>query len=409
MSVLELLKNPQRRRRLGTVVDRVQDVGHPHLQPLSVYLNAGVVPRTDRDDNHNQLGGDLARYQRVNPGDLVFNRLRTWQGGFGASRFEGIVSPAYIVIRPREGDARYVDYVLHSSPYLAELTRISKWMPPSQFDVLWADLRQVEIPWRPVDEQRRIAYFLDDRVSRIDRIIAARREQIDWLHQSATSDLVSTALFGSQRMPLRHLIVDERLGLWGSEAGEDEVDVQIARVADFNRSEFRLHAVPTVRSAPLSHVGPRRLRHGDVLLERSGGTQRNPVGCPAYVDSPAVNMVCSNFVSRLRPRNEVDGRYLSLVLGALYASRQQAPHSTQTTGIMNLNTGSYFQTDVPVRTHAEQAKVGAAMESNLAETRASQEQLRRSIDLLTEYKSSLITAAVTGELDVTTAGSNIPG
>ncbi|MFX4273638.1 hypothetical protein ACQBAR_04105 [Propionibacteriaceae bacterium Y1685] len=264
----------------------------------------------------------------------------------------------------------------------------------------------LRVPLFAVDEQRRIADFLDDRVSQIDRIIAARREQIEWLDEMATSELVSRALNGSDLMPLRHLIVSERLGLWGSEAGEDEVDVQVARVADFNRAEFRLHGISTVRSAPSTHVALRRLQHGDVLLERSGGTQRNPVGCPAYVDSPGMGMVCSNFVSRLRPADDVDGRYLSLLLGALYASRQQAPHSTQTTGIMNLNTGSYFRTGVPVRTIVEQGQIGAAMESSLTATAASQEQLRRSISLLAEYKSSLITAAVTGEFDVTAAGSN---
>lgn len=180
------------------MANRVQDVGHPEAPPLSVFLDAGVVPRSERSDNHNQLGSDLAKYQLVQPGDLVFNRLRTWQGGFGASRHRGIVSPAYIVARPHDSDARYLDYVLHSAPYLAELVRVSKWMPPSQFDVLWADLRQVEIPWIPIEEQRRIADFLDDRVARIDKIITARREQEKVLHERFES-LRLDAVLGKHR------------------------------------------------------------------------------------------------------------------------------------------------------------------------------------------------------------------
>lgn len=266
-----------------------------------------------------------------------------------------------------------------------------------------------KVPELSLGEQRRIADFLDDRVARIDRIVAARRKQIDALDVSARSELANTALNSDERMPLRHLIVDERLGPWGAESGEDEVDVRVARVADFNRPQFRLHEVLTVRSAGRSQVQSRLLRHGDVLLERSGGTQRNPVGCPAFVESPGSNTVCSNFVSRLRPRDDVDGRYLSLVLGALYATRQQAPHSTQTTGIMNLNTTSFFRIQVPARDRELQVRLGAAMDAALGATRNRQDQLATSIDLLTEYKQALITAAVTGELDVTTAGSGVPG
>ena len=180
-------------RRLGAICQRIQDAGHGAEEPLSVYLGRGVVRRSDTTDNHNVLGTDLDRYQLVEPGDLVFNRLRTWQGGFGASPYRGIVSPAYIVLRPTDADSRFLQYVLWSKPYLAELTRLSKWMPPSQFDILWTDLRTVEVPFPSLEEQRRIADFLDDRVARIDQIIAGRQQQIAGLEEAGTG-LADSAL-----------------------------------------------------------------------------------------------------------------------------------------------------------------------------------------------------------------------
>src|SRR5258708_2906514 len=126
----------------GRVAPRVQGTGRPDLEPLSVFLDESVVPRSSREDNHNHLGEDLGKYLIVQPGDIVFNKLRTWQGGLGVSRHEGIVSPAYFVCRPTsEYDPRYLHYLLRSQPYLQELTRISKWMPPSQFDIGWEQLR----------------------------------------------------------------------------------------------------------------------------------------------------------------------------------------------------------------------------------------------------------------------------
>ena len=79
--------NQWRVRRFGRLVARVQEVGRSILQPLSVFLDQGVVPHSTRDDNYNRLGADLSRYLVVKPGDIVFKKLRTWQGGLGVSKY----------------------------------------------------------------------------------------------------------------------------------------------------------------------------------------------------------------------------------------------------------------------------------------------------------------------------------
>ena len=145
------------------VARKVSESGFPDLESLSVFLDAGVVPRASREDNHNQLGESLEKYQRVLPNDLVFNKLRTWQGGFGISDYEGIVSPAYIIARPDRSliEPRFLGYLLKSEPYLAELTRLSKWMPPTQFDISWESIRDLKLRIPLLEEQRRIAKYLD--------------------------------------------------------------------------------------------------------------------------------------------------------------------------------------------------------------------------------------------------------
>jgi type I restriction enzyme S subunit len=146
-----------------------------------VYLGAGVVKRADRDDNLNALGSDLDKYLHVLPGDLVFNKLRTWQGGLGASKYEGIVSPAYYVLRPREVlVSEYAHYLLTSRPYLAELTRLSKFMPPSQFDITWDALKRVPMLVPPIEEQRRI-------VSSLSTIVEESREALDGIRLSVVA------------------------------------------------------------------------------------------------------------------------------------------------------------------------------------------------------------------------------
>jgi len=141
--------------RLGT---RVSQDGNPHLEPLSVYLNIGVIPRSSREDNKNQLGSDMSKYQRVEAGDLIFNKLRTWQGGFGIAKQTGIVSPAYYVFRLEKDyiNPDFVDLLLKSPMYLAAITRFTKWMPPSQFDTSWDDLKNLPVIFPSITEQNEI-------------------------------------------------------------------------------------------------------------------------------------------------------------------------------------------------------------------------------------------------------------
>ena len=178
----------------GRVAPRVQNSGKPDLEPLSVFLGAGVVPRSSREDNHNQLGEDLGKYLVVEPGDIVFNKLRTWQGGLGASRFHGIVSPAYFVCRPTSDySPTFLQYLLLSSTYLQELTRISKWQPPSQFDISWEQLKLLPIVAPELSIQKEIAKYLDRETARIDALIEMQIRQTDLLRERRQA-LISAAV-----------------------------------------------------------------------------------------------------------------------------------------------------------------------------------------------------------------------
>ncbi|GAA1775919.1 hypothetical protein GCM10009810_36250 [Nostocoides vanveenii] len=377
-----------------------------------VYRNDKVRPSPDLM-RATATSDEIDRF-RLQIGDSVLTKDSEDPNDIGISAHVADTASDFVcgyhlaIARPSPGThPRYLTWALRSRPVLDHFSNHASGI--SRYGLTTAGLRAAPVPWHDELEQRRIADFLDDRVARIDQIITARRAQIWSLDDAARATLAERMLLGEEQVPLRHLILDERLGLWGSEVGEDDVDVYVARVADFERAEFRLGDVPTVRSAAAAQIATRALRHGDVLLERSGGTNINPVGCPAFVEDPAPNTVSSNFVSRLRPVADADGRYLSLLLGALYATGQQRPHANQTTGIQNLDTTSYLHVRIPIRCPAEQVSLAQKVDNALSGIRGQQRHLRESAALLEEYKHSLITAAVTGEIDVTTAGSGIPG
>jgi type I restriction enzyme S subunit len=116
------------------------------------------------------------------------------------------------------------------------------------------------------------------------------------------------------------------------------------------------------------------------------------------------NLVCSNFVSRIRAIEGVNPDYLSLVLASLYSNGLQTPHSSQTTGIQNLDTESYFQVRIPKRSESEQLEcilLGSEVIQGATELIA---RLEEFIRLTEEFKTSLITSALTGQFDVAIRG-----
>lgn len=217
-----------RRLRFDRVVHRSKESGKPNFDPLSVYLEDGVVPRSSRDDNHNRLGADMSNYLVVRPGDIVFNKLRTWQGGLGVSRHLGVVSPAYFVCRPVEDtDSRYYHYLLRSNLYLAELTRLSKFMPPSQFDIAWDDLRTMSVLLPPLRTQQAIADYLDTETARIDALITKKTRFIELLKEKRQALITHAVTKGlDPNVKMRDSGID-----WIGEVPEQWNVVQVRHVA----------------------------------------------------------------------------------------------------------------------------------------------------------------------------------
>lgn len=254
-------------------------------------------------------------------------------------------------------------------------------------------------------EQRRIADFLDEQVAVIDEALSARRAARRLLHEQAKARLVDRVLGSSTaRVRVRSLIASEALGAWGVEPS-GLYDVRVARVADFDRKTYMLTGAPTIRSLPPRQARPRLLREGDVLLERSGGTTDRPVGAAVSYSLDQGPTITSNFVARLRPADGTDGRYLTLVLSAMYEARWNGAYYTQTTGIQNLDSAAYLRLSVPKREVVEQRQIAFEIDARLETSLGADRHMNEQASLLEERKRALITAAVTGELDVTTAST----
>ena len=170
--------------RFKTVYRQVKRTGHPKEELLSVYLNYGVIRFSDDDSVRvHKTSSDTSGYQLVLPGDLVMNNQQAWRGSVGVSTLRGIISPAYHVyhaIDPSVMENRYANYMFRSCMVPAyELC--SHGVGSIQRNISPEGLGYEQIPLPSVDEQRRIADYLDERCAAIDSAIDARTKQLERL------------------------------------------------------------------------------------------------------------------------------------------------------------------------------------------------------------------------------------
>lgn len=170
--------------------------GYEDLEVLSVYREHGVIEKSSRDDNINKTPDDLSKYQLVEPGDLVINKMKAWQGSLGVSTFRGITSPDYVVMTPvGEHYPLYMHHLLRAQPMplvyhlISNGIRIDQWrMEPEKFLSL-----TVFLP--PLVEQRTIAERVEMELGRLRVVADAINFSIDRLREYRAA-LITAAVTG---------------------------------------------------------------------------------------------------------------------------------------------------------------------------------------------------------------------
>lgn len=150
--------------------------GRPDLPLLSVYREYGVIRKDSRSDNRNPAGKDLSTYKLVQVGDLVLNKMKTWQGSLGVSQHDGIVSPAYIVCRLQDGlNPLYIHYLLRSWPYIFEYNRLSYGVRLGQWDMRYEEFKGIPLFLPPREEQDAIVAVLERELAMIEPVVRGYR------------------------------------------------------------------------------------------------------------------------------------------------------------------------------------------------------------------------------------------
>lgn len=163
--------------RLKSMLSLSRVINKSDAKVLSLYRDYGIIPKDSRNDNHNVTSLDTTKYKFVEVGDFVINKMKAWQGSMALSTYEGIVSPAYHVLKfvSSRIEPRYAHMILRTKPYAQEWDRLSTGLRVGQWDLHVEDFLNTRLPLPPLDEQQRIADYLDQKCAEIERAIEAKK------------------------------------------------------------------------------------------------------------------------------------------------------------------------------------------------------------------------------------------
>jgi type I restriction enzyme S subunit len=404
---------------LWSLFRRIKDVGHPEEEMLSVYREYGVIKKGSRSDNTNQTAENRDIYQLIDEGWLAVNRMKAWQGSVGVSPLRGIISGHYICFRPQHNeDPRFLNWLLRSDVYALEYSRMSRGVRPGQVEIDNDELRGLRVALPPLDEQRRIADFLDSEMGRLDRIIAVRIQQ-SALGMQRFKQLVDGVVMGDvdalAEIEFGNSHVDWGVGkvarlfdiipgfAFPSE-GFVEVEGGTRLLRGINVTPGRIDwkadtAAWDLESSPIEkryHLCSEDLVIGMDRPWISGGVR---IALVRDVDLPSLLL---QRVACIRSRSTSTTRYLRWAFGS---SHFQLALESETTGVSvpHISGDQIGEFKYRLPSPGEQVLLAELLE-NHDDLRGRQADLiNRQLAVFAERRKALITAAVTGQIDVTIA------
>ena len=158
---------------------------HADKTLLSVTREQGVIIRnTDsKEENHNFIPDNLSGYKYIHNGDFCINKMKAWQGSYGVSKYEGIVSPAYYTCKLKGVNKDFFNMAIRSKVYVSFFAQYSKGIRVGQWDLSTIALKEIPFFLPPLPEQRAIVSYLDTKCAKCDKLIEGNEKQITLLQE----------------------------------------------------------------------------------------------------------------------------------------------------------------------------------------------------------------------------------
>lgn len=391
---------------------------------LSVSGYRGIEIKEYDDEGKKRTEEELVDYRVVRPGQLVVNTMWLNYAGLGVSEHEGYVSPAYRAYWISERlNGRYCHHLLRSAGYVAGYTKYMQGIRPNSLQIKTDDFNSFPVLYPPIEEQRAIAEFLDHETAKIDRLIEKQHQLIELLkekRQAVISHAVTKGLDPNVKMKdsgvewlgevpihwevtkLKYLIKDLESGVSVNAANvpADDDEFGVLKTSCVYTRVFRGEENKTVLEEEIPRLKC-PVRKGAIIISRMNTPDL--VGASAHVEQDYANLYLPDRLWQTVFFNDEKqiAKYVNYFM-MLQGFRDQISNAAEgaSSSMQNIAKEDYLSIFITLPPIDEQRSILGDLDSKLAVINALHEKCATTILLLTERRTALISAGVTGKIDV---------
>lgn len=377
---------------------------------LSVMKDIGIIPYDEKGNVGNKKSEKIENYKVVYPGDLVINKMNAIIGSLGISKYHGALSQVYIILYPKNKERNnqlFLGYLFQVKPFQTSLIKIAKGIMELRESIEFNEFKKLPLPLPTRLEQDKIVAFLDEKTREIDDAIAKKQRLIKLL-QEQKAILINNAVTKGldPDVPMRESGVEWLGGIpahWETSRSKwlFMIRNERARSDDQQLSATQAYGVISQQeymqregrkvTQITQHLDKRRHVEIDdfVISMRSfqGGLER----------AWASGCIRSSYVV-LQPSPQINVDFFAYLFKSYrYIQALRATSNFIRDG-QDLNFNNFSLVDLPVISLEEQKAIANFLKEatlNLANT---SELIQREIDLLSEYRTCLVSEAVTGKI-----------
>ncbi|ELH8888307.1 TPA: type I restriction endonuclease subunit S [Salmonella enterica] len=393
--------------------ERNEKVSDKDFAALSVTKN-GILPqmehvaKTDAGDNR----------KKVCIGDFVINSRSDRKGSSGTSDYDGSVSLISIILEPRLYEPRFAHHLLRSYNFQEEFYKYGKGIVADLWSTRYSDMKNIFVPLMPIAEQKAIATFLDRETQRIDSLIEEKQTFIKLLkekHQALISHVVTKGLNPNVEMQdsgiewigqvPKHWIVrrlkhtstlQSGIAKGKDNAGKETLSIPMLRVANVQDGYVKLDDVHEINVLP-HEVERYALKGGDVLMNEGGDNDK--LGRGTVWKEQIKPCIHQNHVFVIRV-TDIEPEWLGWLTQSSYAKFYFFRVSKQSTNLASISSTNVKEVHLLIPPADERKIIMEYLEKQTSKLKLLVQDVEESITLLKEHRTSLISAAVTGKIDV---------
>lgn len=405
---------------LRSMLTRVSEKNKPKWPLLSVVRDKGVIlrNRSSKEENHNFIPDDLSNYKVVRKNQFVMNKMKSWQGSYGISEYNGIVSPAYYVFDIEGCLSSFFHLSIRSRLYIQHFMQASTGIRPDQWDLNINYMKDIPFLIPSLYEQQTIVDYLNRETAEMDALITEQEELVSLLKQKRSAIISEAVCRGlDPTVPMKDSGV-EWLGMvptvWKvSQIGRyyevqlgkmlqtkkvrnDDLEVPYFKVQNIQWSGISEDNV-SLMFCSASSISQYSIEQGDLLICEGG-----EVGRSAIVDRIYKGYIIQNALHRVRGKNGNYNKFLYYVMVAVVTTGWIDQLCNKAT-IAHFTKEKLSKLQIPIPPLSEQKSIVNYLDHETSEIDHLIADCETSIQLLKQRRTALISEAVTGKIDVRTA------